>query len=141
MDPTYYNPTLKRSCKPMKRKKPINRVSKRGRARNKHLGLSHAMVTLRSGGRCEAPFRLSSMLIIPKEDRDMILADPFFQAMKESVFKPKRCNAPVDIPPHHIKPRSKGRDDSPANLLALCLDCHRWTHNNPKQAREIGVLK
>lgn len=42
---------------------------------------------------------------------------------------------------HHIKPRSKGRDDSFENLMHLCFECHRWIHDNPELARKLGVLK
>jgi len=29
--------------------------------------------------------------------------------------------------PHHLRPRARGRDDSPDNLIAFCPECHgRW---------------
>ena len=31
---------------------------------------------------------------------------------------------------HHIKPRSKGLDNSISNLAALCRDCHYKVHNS-----------
>lgn len=41
---------------------------------------------------------------------------------------------------HHRLPRSAGRDDTPANLMALCLHCHAWCHANPKRATELGWI-
>jgi 5-methylcytosine-specific restriction endonuclease McrA len=34
------------------------------------------------------------------------------------------CSNEMDDP-HHIRPRSKGRDDSLDNLVGLCRGCHR----------------
>lgn len=116
MDPIYYrNSTLKRSCKPMKRKKPINRISKRGRTKFSELLKSSIVVRERSGGQCEF----------------------YFNAEYAQQW---RCNNRGDHM-HHIKPQSQGADHSPSNLMHLCFECHRWIHDNPKRAREIGVLK
>lgn len=41
---------------------------------------------------------------------------------------------------HHRLPRSAGRDDSSANLLALCHRCHNWCHANPIAARDCGWI-
>lgn len=41
---------------------------------------------------------------------------------------------------HHVKPRSKGVDHSPANLLHLCAPHHDWAHAHPREARDLGVL-
>ena len=42
---------------------------------------------------------------------------------------------------HHRLPRSAARDDSPANLLALCSRCHRdRIHSRPGEAYELGWL-
>lgn len=30
---------------------------------------------------------------------------------------------------HHIKKRSKGREDEPRNLIGVCLYCHNQAHN------------
>jgi hypothetical protein len=50
-----------------------------------------------------------------------------------------RCGA-VAVHTHHRKLRSQGGDDSPANLLRLCLECHTWVHANPAEAYETGYL-
>lgn len=41
---------------------------------------------------------------------------------------------------HHRKLRSQGGDDSEANLVRLCLECHVWVHANPAEAYESGFL-
>lgn len=38
----------------------------------------------------------------------------------------------------HRLPRSAGRNDVPANLLAFCLTCHEVVHHQPKLARQWG---
>lgn len=41
---------------------------------------------------------------------------------------------------HHRKRRSQGGDGSPANLLAVCLNCHQQIHDHPALAYERGWL-
>jgi hypothetical protein len=41
---------------------------------------------------------------------------------------------------HHVKRRSRGRDDSPENLLWICYACHHHVHANPAWANEQGFL-
>jgi hypothetical protein len=41
---------------------------------------------------------------------------------------------------HHRRPRSAGRDDSPANLLALCGRCHDHIHLGPAEAKLLGRI-
>ncbi len=42
---------------------------------------------------------------------------------------------------HHIKPRSKGVDHSPTNLLHCCNACHTiGIHAHPAEARARGLL-
>lgn len=53
------------------------------------------------------------------------------------------ANIPADI--HHRRPRgmggtSKPEIHQPANLLALCRDCHRWVEENRALALEQGWL-
>ena len=127
--------SLKRS--PMVRKphwKKLRNVSKR---RSRELCLlreSSLVVRKRSGGRCEMKRWMWPPLSLGEDfslDREPV--------MQQCEFV--RCNQPVTISPHHIKPRSKGIDHSPKNLLDLCFDCHRWVHDHPKEAKELGVLK
>lgn len=42
---------------------------------------------------------------------------------------------------HHILPRSAGGTDDLGNLAALCWSHHRWVHDNPAKARELGLLR
>lgn len=48
------------------------------------------------------------------------------QAIIDSVRKPycEYCGAKASGEPHHIRPRSQGRTDFPANLIQLCQKCH-----------------
>lgn len=45
---------------------------------------------------------------------------------------------------HHRRTRGMGGSsdpatNSPANLMLLCGDCHRWATVNPKEALDVGV--
>lgn len=42
---------------------------------------------------------------------------------------------------HHIRRRSQGGNDSPANLLAVCQSHHLWIHDHPDQAARMGYLR
>jgi HNH endonuclease len=43
------------------------------------------------------------------------------------------CGRPACPQPHHLVPRARGRDDSPENLLSLCLDHHlEWHTAGPR---------
>lgn len=41
---------------------------------------------------------------------------------------------------HHRILRSRGGDEDPENLIALCAMCHRWVHDHPKEATELGLM-
>lgn len=41
---------------------------------------------------------------------------------------------------HHRKLRSRGGQDSAANLLALCGHCHRRIHGHPSWAEDNGFM-
>lgn len=42
--------------------------------------------------------------------------------------------------PHHWLPVGRGGTDDPSNGIPLCSECHRWIHDNPKQAHLDGWL-
>lgn len=42
---------------------------------------------------------------------------------------------------HHIIPRSRGGKHTVENLIRLCREHHRYCHDHPKTARELGYLK
>lgn len=41
---------------------------------------------------------------------------------------------------HHVRRRSQGGSDTARNLVAICGPCHRWVHDHPVRARELGLL-
>jgi len=49
----------------------------------------------------------------------------------------RSCNANTNIMPHHIYPRSQGRDHHPDNLVTLCFNCHRAIHDGDLILRVI----
>lgn len=54
----------------------------------------------------------------------------------------QRCGTTNDIHAHHIAPRSRRPDlkYDVANGIALCGNCHRWCHENPKESTNAGFL-
>lgn len=52
-----------------------------------------------------------------------------------------RCSKSGRLQVHHILPRSAGGGHQQENLTALCLLCHIWVHDNPKESKEDGWLK
>lgn len=40
---------------------------------------------------------------------------------------------------HHMKGRGKYTDDE-TTFLAVCQPCHRWIHDNPKEAMDMGYI-
>jgi 5-methylcytosine-specific restriction endonuclease McrA len=67
-------------------------------------------------------------------------------ALRQSVFERDgyvccHCRVPgghLDI--HHIRARSQGGPDSLANCVSLHRQCHRWLHENPAEARHLGLI-
>lgn len=51
-----------------------------------------------------------------------------------------RLLPPAGFEAHHRKLRSRGGQDSAANLLALCPGCHAWCHNHPGEATLAGFI-
>lgn len=51
-----------------------------------------------------------------------------------------RCGEREAVHKHHRKMRSQGGDNSPENIVDLCLECHGWVHANPAAAYESGWL-
>jgi 5-methylcytosine-specific restriction endonuclease McrA len=41
---------------------------------------------------------------------------------------------------HHVKPKGRGGSDELANIKPLCRRHHRWVHENPNKANEMGLL-
>lgn len=51
-----------------------------------------------------------------------------------------RCGQSAELELHHRKLRSRGGDDSEANLVGICRDCHGWIHANPAEATARGWM-
>lgn len=49
------------------------------------------------------------------------------------------CQGAPGCDPQHVRKRSQGRDDDPANLLWICRLCHEWIENEPRTAHAMGV--
>lgn len=41
---------------------------------------------------------------------------------------------------HHKLPRSRGGKDTEQNCVLLCVPCHTWTHDHPREAVRLGLL-
>lgn len=52
----------------------------------------------------------------------------------------ERCRSAPAVHTHHRKRRSQGGDDSPENTVRVCLACHQWIHDNPRDAAAAGWL-
>ncbi|PYU34247.1 MAG: hypothetical protein DMG31_06580 [Acidobacteria bacterium] len=48
--------------------------------------------------------------------------------LKRDGWRCQRCGSSVGLEVHHITPRSQLGPDAEENLIALCWDCHRRTH-------------
>ena len=75
--------------------------------------------------------------MIPKASREAVSARCGGQC--------ERCRAHPTVDLHHRRPRGMGETKNPdihipANLTALCRDCHGWVESNRKVALEQGWL-
>jgi hypothetical protein len=52
----------------------------------------------------------------------------------------ERCRTSPAVHTHHRKRRSQGGDDSPENTVRVCLACHQWIHDNPRDAAAAGWI-
>lgn len=55
----------------------------------------------------------------------------------------QRCGlVEIGQTPHHIKPKGRypGLALETDNGVYLCFKCHRWTHDNPKEAHKEGLF-
>ena len=55
--------------------------------------------------------------------------DIMVEILRRDEFTCQLCGSYRHLQIHHIKPRSRGGDNSEANLLTLCSDCHAEVHN------------
>jgi hypothetical protein len=105
---------------PLKRKKRLNPISK-----SKH--------------RREARF-------IPKavrkevEERSQWQCEFVSEKQLGAVMLKLRCQNPAnDL--HHLLPKGRGGKNTVCNLMHLCREHHRIAHDNPKEAKRLGILK
>lgn len=50
-------------------------------------------------------------------------------AVRKDYCEIENCGRKATGEPHHIRPRSLGGSDIPANLIQLCFECHRLAHD------------
>lgn len=68
---------------------------------------------------------------VPQQVADQILSDCGRRCCLCRRFEPLRLQV------HHIKPQAEGGTDDPANLIALCLNCHSSVHTKACLARNF----
>ena len=52
-----------------------------------------------------------------------------------------RCNG-LAVELHEPLTRARGGSIvDPANTVAICRSCHRWVHDNPEAATQVGLLE
>ncbi len=56
---------------------------------------------------------------------------PVGEASREAILSGhcRLCGTSRNLDIHHVVPRRIKRDDSPANLICLCRDCHQAVHD------------
>ena len=53
----------------------------------------------------------------------------------------EKCGTAVATEIHHRRTRGhRGHLTLPANAARLCHACHRWVHDNPREAHDLGWL-
>lgn len=52
----------------------------------------------------------------------------------------ERCRERPAVHTHHRQLVSQGGDDSPENTVRVCLECHQWIHDNPRDAAAAGWI-
>ena len=53
--------------------------------------------------------------------------------LRRDGWRCQNCGDPRNLQVHHIKSRSKLRDDAEENLIALCANCHAKVHNRGRR--------
>jgi hypothetical protein len=128
---------MKRSGSPMKRGAPLAKRSPKMRAKYQGSGSVEGRRDLvarilAARPRCQIGARL--------EAYRSVCASLNTDA-KLGWWKPHLCGGEA-TEVHEILRRSAGGDIlDDANCLATCALCHRWTHETPKTARNLGLLR
>jgi hypothetical protein len=50
------------------------------------------------------------------------------EVLRRDAWRCQSCGARTNLQVHHIKRRSQGGQDTTANLITLCANCHRNQH-------------
>jgi 5-methylcytosine-specific restriction endonuclease McrA len=82
-----------------------------------------------------------------KRSRKKIAADALWSAIvaeckrdPERGNRCRRCRRLGDVRGHHWLPKGRGGPNEKWNCMLMCFDCHRWTHDNTKEAEAAGWL-
>lgn len=65
-----------------------------------------------------------------------------YKILERDKYTCRRCGNKKDwgkrgVHVHHIIPRKFGGNESPENLICLCVGCHTAVHKNPKKNKEF----
>jgi hypothetical protein len=68
-----------------------------------------------------------------------------YSTLRQVFLEGKICQINQDAPATEVHHKFSGKDRTQHYLdiktwLAVCPECHRWIHANPKEARELGYL-
>lgn len=106
-----------------KPRKPLPKVSARGKARNAEYAKARAAFIVQHDGVCDARYNLDGRL--------PWVADPRRH--------PFRCKLPAtDL--HHRAGRTGTLLWDKTYFSGLCVQCHAWAHSNANEARRLGYL-
>jgi hypothetical protein len=80
-----------------------------------------------------------------KRSRKKRAADDVWSAIvtdckRERGNRCRRCRLVGDVRGHHWLPKGRGGPNEKWNCMLMCFDCHRWTHDNTKEAEAAGWL-
>lgn len=97
-----------------KPRRPLRQRGAKARRESQALLRARRFVQDRSAGWCEA--------------RSLGICGPFVQHLGSEA--------------HHVWPEDRDRGlHDPARMRWLCSQAHRWVHNHPARAKELGLLR
>jgi 5-methylcytosine-specific restriction endonuclease McrA len=75
--------------------------------------------------------------ILPKRPRLKLDSEGYTalhrQVLERDNWRCQACGAMKDLQVHHLQFRSQSGDDFKENLITLCADCHRRTHERSER--------
>ncbi|MGQ9825230.1 MAG: HNH endonuclease, partial [Desulfotomaculales bacterium] len=78
------------------------------------------------------------MSIVPLPVEERVKSRSNINSVRKSYCE--YCGAEAAGEPHHIRPRSQGRTDTPANLIQLCAKCHSLAQERKISCHELILL-